>query len=68
MKLTFNMSKPLNGLEYSVNDGEWAEAASKVITFGGAYGNLRLRGKNVNGTAKSVTDYAQFIFNNKVNT
>ena len=67
-KQTFNLSKPLNGLEYSVNDGEWAEVASKVITFGGAYGSLRLRGKNINGTAISVTDYTQFIFSNIVNT
>ena len=34
-------------LEYSVNNGEWASVvAGTEITFGGAHGNLRLRGTN----------------------
>ena len=34
-------------LEYSVNNGKWASVvAGTEITFGGAYGDLRLRGTN----------------------
>ena len=40
-------------LEYSVNNGEWASVvAGTEITFGGAHGDLRLRGtNNTNGTS-----------------
>ena len=40
-------------LEYSVNNREWASVvAGTEITFGGAYGDLRLRGtNNTNGTS-----------------
>ena len=34
-------------LEYSVNNGEWRDVEKGIeITFGGAYGDLRLRGTN----------------------
>lgn len=48
-----------SGLEYSVNFGEWKEYTSGPVTFGGKYGNLRLRGTNENGTAESATKYAR---------
>lgn len=49
----------LSDLEYSVNFGEWKKYTYGIsITFGGKYGNLRLRGKNVTGTAENETKYA----------
>ena len=46
-------------LEYSVNNGKWTPVVAKEkVTFGGAYGALRLRGiNNINGT--SSNDYNQ---------
>ena len=45
----------LYGFEYSVNNGEWitipSEGITEAIPFGGEKGTLRLRGKNLNGTA-----------------
>lgn len=48
-----------SGLEYSVNFGEWKKYTSSSVTFGGKYGNLRLRGTNENGTAENATKYAR---------
>ena len=45
----------LTGFEYSVDNGEWiaipAAGITEAIPFGGEKGTLRLRGKNLNGTA-----------------
>ena len=49
---TFYMTEYVDDLEYSVNGGEWRPLEATTITFGGANGNLRLRGKNKSGTAK----------------
>ncbi len=54
----------ISGLEYSVNNGEWIPIPSHGIsegevTFGGSKGNLRLRGKNLYGTA-DVHIYSTF--------
>ena len=44
----------ISNLEYSVNFGDWKEVkANEGVTFGGQKGGLRLRGKNVKGTADS---------------
>ena len=44
-----------SNLEYSVNNSEWASVAiGTEIPFGGAKGNLRLRGINPNGTATGL--------------
>ena len=47
--------RTLSGFEYSVNNGEWitipSEGITEAIPFGGEKGTLRLRGKNLNGTA-----------------
>ena len=44
----------ISGLQYSVNNGEWQDVVNdNPVTFGGDKGDLRLRGKNVNGTASS---------------
>lgn len=49
----------LSDLEYSVNFGEWKKYTSGIsFTFGGKFGNLRLRGTNINGTAENETKYA----------
>ena len=44
-----------SGFEYSVDNGEWiaipAAGITEAIPFGGEKGTLRLRGKNLNGTA-----------------
>lgn len=49
----------LSGLEYSVNFGEWKKYTSGIsVTFGGKYGDLRLRGTNVTGTAENEKKYA----------
>ena len=49
----------LSGLEYSVNFGEWKKYTSGTsVTFGGKYGDLRLRGTSVTGTAENEKKYA----------
>ena len=49
----------LSGLEYSVNFGEWNTYTARTsIQFGGRFGNLRLRGTNINGTAENENKYA----------
>ena len=55
----------ISELEYSVNYGEWTTVeANKEVEFGGAKGNLRLRGNNVKGTASSNYDYSNITFTN----
>ena len=42
----------ISNLEYSVNFGDWKEVKDgEGVTFGGKNGGLRLRGKNIKGTA-----------------
>lgn len=49
----------LSGLEYSVNFGEWKTYTARTsIQFGGKFGNLRLRGTKVTGTAENENKYA----------
>ena len=59
-------------LEYSVNNGEWAAVkAGTEITFGGAHGDLRLRGtNNTKGTSSPYVnnnsfDYSEIQFSTK---
>ena len=57
----------ISGLEYSVNNGDWktipSNGISDGVTFGGSNGgNLRLRGKNLNGTATTFINYATISF------
>ena len=52
-KMTTQNGYEISELEYSVNNGDWATVkADTEVPFGGAKGNLRLRGTNKNGTAK----------------
>ena len=47
---TLQMSQEVSSLEYSVNGGAWTTLGTNTITFGGTYGNLRLKGKSSVGT------------------
>ena len=64
---TFKMTKPRNiSLEYSVNNGKWATVeAGTEVPFGGANGDLRLRGTNINGTASSSVYFSTITFTDK---
>lgn len=54
--------KEVPGLEYSLNGGAWAELGTSTVTFGGTNSTLRLRNKNLNGTALSENDFATIKF------
>ena len=70
-KQTFQMTAvteyEISGLEYSVNNDEkWRKVEKDVeISFGGEYGDLRLRGTNHNGTAKDEAYYSTIKFTDK---
>ena len=69
-KQTFQMTAvpdyEISGLEYSVNNGEWKTVvANTEVPFGGANGDLRLRGTNHNGTAKDQSYYSTIKFTDK---
>lgn len=52
-------------LEYSVGGSAWTQLnAGASITFGGAKGNLRLRGNSPTGTAKDDMDFSYIEFGN----
>lgn len=67
-KQTFQMTAvpdyEISGLEYSVNNDEkWRKVEKDgKISFGGEYGDLRLRGTNHNGTAKDESYYSTIKF------
>ena len=51
-KMTTTDDYTISGLQYSVNNGKWTTVeAGTEVPFGGAKGDLRLRGINPNGTA-----------------
>ena len=63
-KMTTTGTYEIKGLEYSVNNDEkWRKVEKDgKISFGGEYGDLRLRGTNHNGTAKDETNYSTIKF------
>lgn len=66
-KQTFNiksMGSYAIDLEYSVNNKPWQKlSAFEDVEFGGDHlGSLRLRGQNLNGTAKDWKNYAMITF------
>ena len=62
-KMTTMGGYTFSNLEYSVNNGKWATVeAGTEIPFGGAKGNLRLRGINPNGTATIWNAYSTITF------
>ena len=53
----------ISNLEYSVNFGDWKKVkANEGVTFGGQNGGLRLRGKNIKGTAENLSKYSNITF------
>ena len=67
---TFEMTEhgdyKISGLEYSVNNSDWATVkAGSGVTFGGTNGDLRLRGTNIYGTAPSLNAYSTITFTDK---
>lgn len=64
-KMTTEDNYKISDLQYSVNFGDWKEVVeNNPITFGGTNGTLRLRGKNIAGTAKDGWNYATITFDN----
>ena len=65
-KMTTTGTYEINGLEYSLNGGDWKTvvAGGEGVTFGGANGDLRLRGTNPNGTANDEANYSTITFTN----
>ena len=66
-RMTTNYGYTISDLEYSVNYGEWKSIPENgisdgVVTFGSSKGNLRLRGKNLNGTATNELTYSKISF------
>lgn len=61
---TLTMSQATTGLEYSLNDSEWTELGTSTITFGADKGDLKLRGKNIYGTAIDLYNYSSIVFGN----
>ena len=66
-KMTVQNGYEISGLEYSVNNGDWATAkADTEVPFGGENGNLRLRGTNKYGTASAWNTYSTITFTKDV--
>lgn len=63
-KMTTEGDYNIDKLEYSLDGNKWsAVEKNKEVEFGGAKGSLRLRGKNLNGTASSsVYNYSNITF------
>ena len=56
----------ITGLEYSVNGGDWKDVvADTPVSFGGDNGDLRLRGKNPDGTSIGPEGYSTITFTKK---
>ena len=50
-------------LQYSVGGGDWKKLQAETpISFGGAAGDLRMRGKSLEGMAKGDVEYAHIVF------
>ena len=50
-------------LQYSVGGGDWTSLEAETpIPFGGAAGDLRMRGKSAGGMANSDEEYAYIVF------
>ena len=65
-KMTTSGNYTISGLEYSVNNGEWATVqAGTEVPFGGINGTLRLRGTNTYGTASASNKYSTITFTDK---
>ena len=62
-KMTTNGDYSISGLQYSVNGGDWKTVVKNTeVPFGSDKGDLRLRGKNPNGTATDYSNYSTITF------
>ena len=62
-KMTTNENYKITRLECSVNGGDWITVTEDSrVNFGAEYGDLRLRGKNPNGTATTSSLYSTIVF------
>ena len=62
-QMTTNENYKITRLEYSVNGGDWITLTEDShVSFGAEYGDLRLRGKNPDGTATSSSLYSTIAF------
>ena len=62
-KMTTSGNYTISNLQYSVNNGKWENVVKdEEVTFGGEYGDLRLRGTNHRGTANHLGDYSTITF------
>lgn len=62
-QMTTKENYKITGLEYSVNGGDWITLTEDShVSFGGEYGDLRLRGKNPDGTATNTKFYSTIEF------
>ncbi len=53
----------ISRLQYSLNNGDWIDVVeNEEVTFGDNNGTLRLRGKNLKGTANDVSNYSYISF------
>ena len=68
-KMTTNENYKITRLEYSVNGGDWITVTEDSrVNFGAEDGDLRLRGKNPDGTATNSSLYSTIAFiNDNVN-
>ncbi len=58
---TLTMSEAVEGMEFSVGGGAWSTLGTTTVTFGNG-NDLRLRGSNGWGTAKSTSDFSTITF------
>ena len=62
-QMTTNDNYKITGLEYSVNGGDWITLTEDShVSFGAEDGDLRLRGKNLEGTATDTRFYSTIAF------
>ena len=62
-KMTTNENYKITRLEYSVNGGDWITVTENSrVNFGAKDGDLRLRGKNPDGTATNSSLYSTIAF------
>ena len=62
-QMTTNENYKITGLEYSVNGGDWITLTEDShVSFGAKDGDLRLRGKNSDGTATNSSLYSTIVF------
>ena len=65
--MTTSGNYTISNLQYSVNKEGWKNVVKdEEVTFGGAKGDLRLRGTNPYGTANNTNDYSTITFTNDV--